>query len=141
MRRVCIYKFFYNFRMNPNMGGPMQVGGMSMGGNNMSGGGVVMTNVMAPGGGAGGGTGGGMMVPNQMAVGGGGMIVPNQMGVGGAIASGGGNMQQQRAGPAREREFIWSGELEWQEKVKDGPADQKISHSVNCTVSTSKVSQ
>lgn len=39
---------------------------------------------------------------------------------------------------AREREVIWKGELEWQEKVKDGPADQKISHSVNCTVSTSK---
>ena len=37
-----------------------------------------------------------------------------------------------------EREVIWKGELEWQEKVKDGPADQKISHSVKCTVSTSK---
>merc|ERR1719186_2334993 len=38
----------------------------------------------------------------------------------------------------REREVIWKGELEWQEKLKEGPADQKISHSVNCTVSTSK---
>ena len=38
----------------------------------------------------------------------------------------------------REREMIWKGELEWQEKVKDGPGDQKISHSVACTVSTSK---
>merc|ERR1719392_124542 len=39
---------------------------------------------------------------------------------------------------AREREVIWKGELEWQEKVKDGPGDQKISHSVACSVSTSK---
>eukprot|EP00090_Calanus_glacialis_P022952 TRINITY_DN3531_c1_g1_i1.p1 TRINITY_DN3531_c1_g1~~TRINITY_DN3531_c1_g1_i1.p1 ORF type:complete len:824 (+),score=378.63 TRINITY_DN3531_c1_g1_i1:164-2635(+) len=39
---------------------------------------------------------------------------------------------------AREREKIWIGELEWQEKVKDGPGDQKISHSVACSVSTSK---
>ena len=38
----------------------------------------------------------------------------------------------------REREVIWKGELEWQEKVKYGPADQKISHSVKCTVSTTK---
>jgi len=41
-------------------------------------------------------------------------------------------------GQAREREVIWKGELEWQEKVKDGPGDQKISHSVACSVSTSK---
>ena len=39
----------------------------------------------------------------------------------------------------RERHHIWRGELEWQEKVKDGPADQKIAHSVACTVSASKV--
>merc|ERR1719481_682371 len=39
---------------------------------------------------------------------------------------------------AREREVIWKGELEWQEKVKDGPGDQKISHSVAYSVSTSK---
>merc|ERR550519_3188348 len=38
---------------------------------------------------------------------------------------------------AREREVIWKGELEWQEKLKDG-VDQKISHSVACSVSTSK---
>merc|ERR1719392_152576 len=36
---------------------------------------------------------------------------------------------------AREREVIWKGELEWQEKVKDGPGDQKISHSVACSTS------
>ena len=41
-------------------------------------------------------------------------------------------------GGPREREVIWKGELEWQEKVKAGPGDQKISHSVACTVSTSK---
>merc|ERR1719458_2351449 len=41
-------------------------------------------------------------------------------------------------GGQREREVIWKGELEWQEKVKDGPGDQKISHSVACSVSTSK---
>ena len=115
--------------MNPNMGAGMQgVGGGrgSMGNNNMSGGGVVMTNVMAPG-----PAGGGMMVPNQLVGGGGNMMA----------AAGGpmGMQQQQRPGQVREREFIWSGELEWQEKVKDGPADQKISHSVACTVSTSKV--
>merc|ERR1719186_2246418 len=49
----------------------------------------------------------------------------------------GGGMQQVQPG-TREREVIWKGELEWQEKLKEGPADQKISHSVNCTVSTSK---
>jgi len=38
----------------------------------------------------------------------------------------------------REREVIWKGDLEWQEKVKDGPADQKISQSVKCTVLTTK---
>merc|ERR1719318_361177 len=38
----------------------------------------------------------------------------------------------------KERDVIWKGELEWQEKVKDGPGDQKISHSVACSVSTSK---
>jgi len=56
------------------------------------------------------------------------------------------NQQQQQMRPglqpgqgqAREREVIWKGELEWQEKVKDGPGDQKISHSVACSVSTSK---
>merc|ERR1719319_545388 len=42
------------------------------------------------------------------------------------------------SGGPREREVIWKGELEWQEKVKDGPADQKITHSVACSVSTSK---
>merc|ERR1719500_169811 len=41
-------------------------------------------------------------------------------------------------GGQREREVIWKGELEWQEKVKGGPGDQKISHSVACSVSTSK---
>merc|ERR1711962_660033 len=41
-------------------------------------------------------------------------------------------------GPPREREMIWKGELEWQEKVKEGPGDQKITHSVACSVSTSK---
>merc|ERR1719495_2390553 len=57
-----------------------------------------------------------------------------------------GMSQQQGMGPRgpappggqREREVIWKGELEWQEKVKDGPGDQKISHSVACSVSTSK---
>merc|ERR1719370_1256294 len=57
-----------------------------------------------------------------------------------------GQQQQQQIRPgmqpgqerAREREVIWKGELEWQEKVKDGPGDQKISHSVACSVSTSK---
>ena len=121
--------------MNSAMGGPIQgggVGGMPMG-NNMSGGGVVMTS-----GGVGGG-GGGMMGPNQIASGGGGLMAANQMiGAGGGGPMGG--MAQGRTGQPREREFIWSGELEWQEKVKDGPADQKISHSVSCTVSTSKVS-
>ena len=39
-------------------------------------------------------------------------------------------------GGQREREVIWKGELEWQEKVKDGPGDQKISHSVACSVSS-----
>merc|ERR1719189_3153925 len=56
------------------------------------------------------------------------------------------SQQQQGMGPRgpappggqREREVIWKGELEWQEKVKDGPGDQKISHSVACSVSTSK---
>ena len=48
----------------------------------------------------------------------------------------GGGMPMGGQTGAREREVIWKGELEWQEKVKDGPADQKISHSVNCTVST-----
>merc|ERR1719158_2453284 len=42
------------------------------------------------------------------------------------------------AGGQREREVIWKGELEWQEKVKDGPGDQKISHRVACSVSSSK---
>ncbi len=119
------------FRMNPNMGGPMQGGGGGMPmGNNMSGGGVVMTS----------GGGSGMMAPNQMV---GGAMASNQMGVmgggGGVVGGPMGMQQQQRTGQPREREFIWSGELEWQEKVKDGPADQKISHSVSCTVSTSKV--
>jgi len=49
-----------------------------------------------------------------------------------------GMQQAQRTNQQRERQIIWSGELEWQEKVKDGPADQKIAHSVACTVSTSK---
>ena len=45
--------------------------------------------------------------------------------------------QQQPQG--RERDMIWRGELEWQEKVKD--SDQKITHKVQCTVSTSKNDQ
>merc|ERR1719209_1331449 len=57
-----------------------------------------------------------------------------------------GMSQQQGMGPRgpappggqREREVIWKGELEWQEKLKDSPGDQKISHSVACNVSTSK---
>jgi len=54
-----------------------------------------------------------------------------------------GMQQQQQMRPGmqpgvKEREVIWKGELEWQEKVKDGPGDQKISHSVACSVSTSK---
>merc|ERR1712043_28213 len=40
--------------------------------------------------------------------------------------------------PHQRREVIWKGELEWQEKGKDGPGDQKISHSVACSVSTSR---
>ena len=43
--------------------------------------------------------------------------------------------QQQPQG-GRERDNIWRGELEWQEKVKD--SDQKITHKVQCTVFTSK---
>merc|ERR1719154_692297 len=42
-----------------------------------------------------------------------------------------------RGGPQqREKQMIWKGELEWQKK---GPNqnDQKISHSVSCTVSSS----
>ena len=34
------------------------------------------------------------------------------------------------------RDIIWRGELEWQEKVKD--SDQKITHNVQCQVSTSR---
>ncbi len=45
--------------------------------------------------------------------------------------------QQPQGG--RERDMIWRGELEWQEKVKD--SDQKITHKVQCTVSTSKNEQ
>jgi len=32
--------------------------------------------------------------------------------------------------------MIWSGELEWQKKVKDGANEQKLSHSVTCSVSS-----
>merc|ERR1719411_2082278 len=38
---------------------------------------------------------------------------------------------------ARERDIIWRGELEWQEKTKDNE-QQKITHNVQCSVSTSK---
>jgi len=48
------------------------------------------------------------------------------------------NFQVQDVISRRKREVIWKGELEWQEKPKDGPADQKITHSVACRVSTSK---
>ena len=34
------------------------------------------------------------------------------------------------------REYIWKGELEWHEKVKD--SDQKITHNVHCSVSTGR---
>ena len=57
----------------------------------------------------------------------------------GGMMAAAGNQQGGRAPAHREREIIWSGELEWQEKVKDGSSDQKIAHSVACTVSTSKV--
>ena len=60
----------------------------------------------------------------------------------GVMNPGGGGMvrpgmvpgQQPQGG--RERDNIWRGELEWQEKVKD--SEQKITHKVQCTVSTSK---
>merc|ERR1719462_805687 len=80
----------------------------------------------------------GGMMPGQQA------MQTQQQGMG---QPGPGGMNQQQGmgprGPAppggqREREVIWKGELEWQEKVKDGPGDQKISHSVACSVSTSK---
>jgi len=72
---------------------------------------------------------------------GGGMVV------GGPSQGGGGMMggQQQQQGammPGRvpvqqkEKQMIWSGELEWQKKVKDGANEQKLSHSVSCTVSS-----
>merc|ERR1719323_2266832 len=80
----------------------------------------------------------GGMMPGQQA------MQTQQQGMG---QPGPGGMNQQQGmgprGPAppggqREREVIWKGELEWQEKVKDGPGDQKISHSVAFSVSTSK---
>ena len=59
----------------------------------------------------------------------------------------GGQQQQQGAMmPGRvpvqqkEKQMIWSGELEWQKKVKDGANEQKLSHSVSCTVSSTMVS-
>jgi mediator of RNA polymerase II transcription subunit 25 len=35
-----------------------------------------------------------------------------------------------------EREVIWKGEVEWQETVKDRPREQKIAHTVSCTMSS-----
>ena len=80
-------------------------------------------------------------VPNmQTGPGGGGG--PRPGGPGGPGGQGGPGMVRPpgpgQPGQVREREVIWRGELEWQEKLKDSPGDQKISHSVACNVSTSK---
>ena len=43
---------------------------------------------------------------------------------------------QQQPQQGGNREYIWRGELEWHEKVKD--SDQKITHNVHCSVSTQR---
>ena len=61
---------------------------------------------------------------------------PPHPGPGGQVMTSGPGMVRPPQAGARERDFIWRGELEWQEKVKD--SDQKITHNVQCSVSTSR---
>jgi len=131
----------------PNMGGPgpaTMMPGQMPGGTGPMGVGTGPMGVTGPmGAGTAGpiGSGAGSMIgPGAMASGAGSMGVgAGPMGpagpMGGPIMGGPGGMGPR---PPHQNKIIWSGELEWQEKVKDGCSDQKISHSVACTVSTSK---
>ena len=79
------------------------------------------------------GPGPGMVRPGMMPGQQGGVQVPGQQ-------AGQPMMPGQQAGQpgSRDRDIIWQGELEWQEKQKVKESEQKHVHTVKCSVSTSR---